>query len=64
MRLPRGTWKWALAFVLNSLYFVVVLPIVLPRWASLLQWGLGALITVCLVGKLLFDTLFYDRYRT
>lgn len=63
MRLPQGFWRWVLAFVLNALYFAVPWPVTLPRWTLLAHWGLGALITVCLLGKLLYDTLFYDRFR-
>lgn len=61
--LLRGIWRWALAFVVNALYFMVPLPVTWPAWVSLVHWGGGAFITVCLVGKLLYDTLFYDRYR-
>ena len=63
MGLLRTVWRWALALALNAMYFIVPWPAGLPHWASLLHWGLGALISVCLVGKLLYDTLFYDRFR-
>ncbi len=63
MRLPQGFWRWVFAFTLNGLYFAAPWPVTLPGWATLVHWGLGALITVCLLGKLLYDTLFYDRFR-
>lgn len=63
MSFPKNVWIWVLAFALNALYFVVPLPLTWPFWVSLAHWGIGALVTVCLIGKLLLDTLFYDRYR-
>ena len=63
MQLSGRLWRWALAFALNALYFVIPLQVSLPQWLSLLHWGIGALIAVTLLGKLLYDTLFYDRYR-
>ncbi len=44
---------------------VMLLPLpdeVDPLW-QMLQAPVGALLTVCSIGKALFDTLFYDRYR-
>ncbi|MBI4321211.1 MAG: hypothetical protein HY675_22190 [Chloroflexi bacterium] len=33
-----------------------------PLW-QMLQAPIGALLVVCSIGKALYDTLFYDRYR-
>lgn len=63
MRVPPAIWRWALAFIANVLYFIVPLPLSLPFWVNPVRWGIGALVAICLVGKLLYDTLFFDRYR-
>lgn len=63
MPFPPGIWKWALALLATLLSFAVPLPESFPPLASQLQWGIGTLVGVCLLGKLLYDTLFYDRYR-
>ncbi len=34
-----------------------------PLW-HMLQAPLGALVLVCSIGKALYDTLFYDHYRS
>lgn len=58
----RRLWRWALAIILNVAYFVAPVPAGLPGWTYLVHWGLGALFAICLAGKILYDTLFYDRY--
>lgn len=63
MRLLREAVKWALGIVLALFFFLVPLPRSVPSWAGYVQWGIGSLIAVCIVGKLLYDTLFYNRYR-
>lgn len=57
-------WRWALALALNGLYFMAPIPVSLPLWAVLAYWGIGALAAVCIIGKMLYDTLFYDRFRS
>jgi len=50
------------ALVVALLFFLLPLPIPLGREVRLAKDALVALILVCFLGKLLYDTLFYDHY--
>lgn len=48
----------ALALVL----MVLPLPWWTPRWLAYVQTPVVVFLLICYLGKLLYDTLFYDRY--
>ncbi|MBI2304283.1 MAG: hypothetical protein HYU86_05995 [Chloroflexi bacterium] len=56
--LLRGVLATGLAMAI----MFVPLPEEWPQWASWAQVGVAALVIVIILGKLLYDTLFYDRY--
>ena len=71
----RSSGIWVLRFVIGlarratvgaivgAIVMVFPLPADIdPLW-RVLQAPVGALLIVCFIGKALFDTLFYDRYR-
>jgi hypothetical protein len=37
-------------------------PEVLPAWVGVVQSPVVVFLLVCYIGKLLYDTLFFDRY--
>lgn len=45
-----------------GLLVLTPLPQDLPRWVEPLVTGVGVVLVLCLLGKLLYDTLFYERY--
>lgn len=54
--------RLAWALFLSLLVLVLPLPVGVPEWAPAAQQAVAALLFVCLAGKLLYDTLFYDHY--
>ena len=59
----RFLLRVGIAILLAALVFVVPLPPHIPRWVHLAKAGLTSFLLVCYLGWLLYDTLFYDRYR-
>ncbi len=61
----RALLRFGLRLLVSSLVVVLVMftprPEALPRWANLVLTGVGAFLAVCFLGKLLYDTFFYDR---
>lgn len=55
---------WALLLALAvSVSGGLPLPWELPTWVYEARTGLAVALLVCFLGKLLYDTLFYDHYR-
>ena len=52
----------AIAVVVGLVLIVAPLPRWTPRWFAYFQVPLVVLLLVCYVGKLLYDTLFYNHY--
>lgn len=61
--LRRLLGRLALAAALTFLCAVLPLPFWTPVWFAYYQVPLAVLLFVCYLGKLLYDTLFYERYR-
>ena len=56
-------WKPALVVLVALVALMTPLPPEVPPWAQLARVGLATLVLLCTLGKLLYDTLFYDRWR-
>ena len=54
--------RLALPFLLGVALWLYPWPGEDAFWAAPAVQGLGALLLVCGLGKLLYDTLFYDRW--
>jgi len=52
----------AIAIALGMLIIVAPLPVWTPRWFAYFQVPVVVFLFVCYLGKLLYDTLFYNRY--
>ena len=52
-----------IAVLLAALVFVAPLPLRFPQWIHLAKAGVTSFLLICYLGWLLYDTLFYDRYR-
>jgi len=42
---------------------LVPLPATIPAWVIAAQWPVTVFLTVALIGKALYDTLFWDRFH-
>lgn len=62
VRLKRLCLRSGVALLLTLLITLVPLPGDLPPFTSTLVTAGATLILICYLGKLLYDTLFYDRY--
>lgn len=52
-----------LALVLAFFLALVPLPSTVPTWVIAAQWPVTVFLTVALIGKALYDTLFWDRFH-
>ena len=53
----------ALTAVLLAIVIILLPPVErLPVWLAHAEVGIVVFLLVCYIGKLLYDTLFYDRY--
>jgi hypothetical protein len=50
-----GTIAWVLA--------LAPLPIPAPKWFAYVQVPVVVFLFICYIGKLLYDTLFFNHYR-
>lgn len=55
-------WKAGLLLLVGVVALLVPLPPMLPPWAQLVRVGLAVTVILCTLGKLLYDTLFYNRF--
>ena len=55
--------KSAFAILLASACAIIPLAEWAPIWLTQVQAPLTGLVLICYLGKLLYDTLFYDHYR-
>ena len=62
-RLRKLTIQAAIAVAIALFIMFFPLPQYLPSWTHQVQVAIGAAVLVCTLGKLLYDTLFYDHYR-
>jgi hypothetical protein len=51
-----------IALALAVIIMLLPPPQGFPAWVGKVQQPLAAFLLVCYIGKLLYDTLFYDRY--
>lgn len=52
----------AIAVVVGLLIIVAPLPVWTPHWFAYFQVPVVVFLFVCYLGKLLYDTLFYNHY--
>jgi hypothetical protein len=62
-RLRRFVERAALAAAILFVVVVLPLPFWTPRWFELFQVPVAVMLFIMYLGKLLYDTLFYDRYQ-
>ena len=62
-RLRRFLERVALAAAILFVVIVLPLPFWTPRWFELFQVPVAVMLFIMYLGKLLYDTLFYDRYQ-
>lgn len=63
-----GRWAWfgirvVLVTLLALVLIYVPLPVVVAQLIGSIRVPAVVILAVCYVGKLLYDTLFYDHYR-
>jgi len=56
-------WRVLLALVSALILALVPLPATVPAWVIAAQWPVTVFLTVALIGKALYDTLFWDRFH-
>lgn len=61
-RVKRALLRALVALGVALLFILLPLPLGPWRRYELVKDGLVAFVLVCYLGKLLYDTLFYDRY--
>ncbi len=61
-RLKKAIPRALAALAIGFLFILLPLPLETKRQYQLLKDGVVAFLLVVYLGKLLFDTLFYDRY--
>jgi hypothetical protein len=61
-KLAQVTARIVLATVLAVIIMFLPPPPDFPAWIGNIQAPLAACVLVCYIGKLLYDTLFYDHY--
>lgn len=63
----RRWWRFAsrafLAALLALLLALMPLPATVPAWLIVAQWPVTIFLAIALIGKALYDTLFWDRYH-
>jgi hypothetical protein len=69
-RRPRPAHAWrrlarraVVALALGLLFALAPLPARTPDWLMNAQLPLAAFLAIVLIGKALYDTLFWERYR-
>jgi hypothetical protein len=62
-RLLRLLLKAGVAALLAGLCAIAPLSTWAPHWLSQVQGAVAILALLCYLGKLLYDTLFFDHYR-
>jgi hypothetical protein len=63
MHLTRTLLKASVAILLAMMCAVLPLSEWAPIWFIKIQLPATGIVLVCYLGKLLYDTLFYDRYH-
>ncbi|MBI4289454.1 MAG: hypothetical protein HY671_13640 [Chloroflexi bacterium] len=61
-RLKRALLKASVALAIGALFILLPLPLGPWKRYQLLKDGVVGFVLVTYLGKVLFDTLFYDRY--
>ena len=61
-RLKKAIPRALTALAIGFLFILLPLPLETKRQYQLIKDGVVAFLLVVYLGKLLFDTLFYDRY--
>lgn len=62
----RLRWFLERFAIAAAVFFVIVvfpLPFWTPKWFELFQVPVAVMLFIIYLGKLLFDTFFYDQYR-
>lgn len=60
---PRFLWKAGLALVIALIIALAPLPVWTPAWFTYFQVPAAVALFICYLGKLLYDTLFWDRVK-
>ncbi len=61
-RLKRLALRLVVIVVVGLAIMFAPTPAKWPSWTPLVQGGIAAMVVVFSIGKLLYDTLFYDHY--
>jgi hypothetical protein len=63
----RKFWYVAVRVLVATAIAVIIMflppPQRFPAWLDQLQQPIVAFVLICYIGKLLYDTLFFDHYR-